>query len=53
MTRSPLHAAPQQPGTSPVPLRPDDTAQRVVESEIVIVEDDGTEEPFDPALWFS
>jgi hypothetical protein len=25
----------------------------LIESEIVIVDDDGAEEPFDPASWFS
>jgi hypothetical protein len=25
----------------------------MIESEIVIVDDDGTEKPFDPVLWFS
>jgi hypothetical protein len=24
----------------------------LIESEIVMVDDDGTEEPFDPASWF-
>jgi hypothetical protein len=24
-----------------------------IESEIVIIDDDGTEEPFDPSSWFS
>lgn len=31
----------------------DDSRMPLIQSEIVIVDDDGTEEPFDPASWFS
>lgn len=30
----------------------DDKAPPLIESEIVIVDDEGKEEPFDPASWF-
>ncbi|MFJ9749680.1 hypothetical protein [Streptomyces chartreusis] len=52
MTRPFLHAA-QQSEPSPMPMGPEDSTKSVVESEIVIIDDDGREEPFDPALWFS
>ncbi|MFE8949045.1 hypothetical protein [Streptomyces sp. NPDC007856] len=35
-----------------LPRADDETAVSLIESEIVIVDDDGTEEPFDPASWF-
>lgn len=38
------------PPSSPGPG--DDRARTLIESEIVMVDDDGTEEPFDPASWF-
>ncbi|MGW2687881.1 hypothetical protein ACWC6I_32560 [Streptomyces sp. NPDC001414] len=31
----------------------EDTPRSLIEGEIVIVDDDGTEEPFDPVSWFS
>ncbi|MEU4350488.1 hypothetical protein [Streptomyces sp. NPDC023838] len=31
----------------------DDRAANLIESEIVIVDDDGMEEPFDPDEWFA
>jgi hypothetical protein len=38
----------------PSVARPDDgRAMSLIESEIVIVDDDGAEEPFDPVAWFS
>ncbi|MES4892026.1 hypothetical protein [Streptomyces sp. NPDC096012] len=37
---------------SSLPRADDETAGSLIESEIVIVDDDGTEEPFDPASWF-
>jgi hypothetical protein len=37
----------------PVPKVPnDDRAASLIESEIVIVDEDGTEEPFDATAWF-
>lgn len=36
---------------SPLPSPGNGTAA-MIESEIVIVDEDGTEEPFDPASWF-
>ncbi|MBT2676255.1 hypothetical protein J7E95_36810 [Streptomyces sp. ISL-14] len=44
---------PQQSGRFLLPRFGDDRAPSLIESEIVIVDDDGTEEPFDPAAWFS
>ncbi|WP_460065604.1 replication initiator [Streptomyces sp. YKOK-I1] len=37
----------------PSPGNAESSAATVIESEIVIVDDDGTEEPFDPASWFA
>ncbi|MGV9253367.1 hypothetical protein [Streptomyces sp. NPDC003697] len=43
---------PRQPRCSSL-LRPsDDKTMSLIESEIVIIDDDGTEEQFDPAVWF-
>ncbi|MFG2356196.1 hypothetical protein [Streptomyces sp. NPDC048521] len=44
---------PQQHGRAPLLQRSDDSRVPLIQSEIVIVDDDGTEEPFDPASWFS
>ncbi|MFJ5529017.1 hypothetical protein [Streptomyces sp. NPDC093261] len=37
---------------SSLPRTDDETAVSVIESEILLVADEGTEEPFDPASWF-
>jgi hypothetical protein len=44
---------PQQSGRQLPSRCGDDRAPSLIESEIVIVDDDGREEPFDPAAWFS
>ncbi|WP_260217738.1 hypothetical protein [Streptomyces gossypii] len=36
----------------PEPEPRDDGTASLIESEIVIVDEDGTEEPFDATLWF-
>lgn len=36
-----------------MPRHPAAEAQSMIESEIVIVDDDGSEQPFDPATWFA
>ncbi len=36
----------------PEPERANDRAASLIESEIVIVDEDGTEEPFDATKWF-
>lgn len=36
----------------PAPEPSNDRAASLIESEIVIVDEDGTEEPFDAAAWF-
>jgi hypothetical protein len=43
---------PRQPRRSSLPRTTDDRTVSLIESEIVIVDDDGTEEPFDAASWF-
>lgn len=43
---------PRQPLRSALPRHSDERGVSLIESEIVIVDDDGTETPFDPASWF-
>jgi hypothetical protein len=43
---------PRQPLRSLSPRPDDDRARILIESEIVMVDADGTEEPFDPVSWF-
>ncbi|MET9449134.1 hypothetical protein [Streptomyces cinerochromogenes] len=43
----------QQRERAPLLQRSDDSPVPLIQSEIVIVDDDGTEKPFDPASWFS
>lgn len=49
-------AAPERaawpPCESSLPPAPAAEAQRMIESEIVIVDEEGNERPFDPAEWF-
>ncbi|MEU5094620.1 hypothetical protein [Streptomyces sp. NPDC020996] len=42
----------QKSRRSSLPRAGGEMAVDLIESEIVIVDDDGTEEPFDPASWF-
>jgi hypothetical protein len=42
----------RQSGGLPLPRPGHDRSVSRIESEIVIVDDDGTEVPFDPATWF-
>ncbi len=50
---TPLPQGPRQPSAQASPLRPcDSKAAALIESEIVIVDDDGSEATFDPASWF-
>ncbi|MET9010364.1 hypothetical protein ABZX74_05415 [Streptomyces olivaceoviridis] len=43
----------QQRERAPLLQHSEDSPAPLIQSEIVIVDDDGTEEPFDPASWFS
>ncbi|MFD7056034.1 hypothetical protein ACFWBS_44205 [Streptomyces mirabilis] len=43
---------PRQPRRSSLPQAADSRTMSLIETEIVIIDDDGTEEPFDPASWF-
>lgn len=43
---------PRQPGAPSLSRYGRERPASLIESEIVIVDDDGTEEPFDPASWF-
>ncbi|MDX2676784.1 hypothetical protein [Streptomyces soliscabiei] len=43
----------QRSSPLPVPADGESGTPTMIESEIVIVDDDGTEEPFDPTSWFS
>ncbi|MCH0558290.1 hypothetical protein [Streptomyces sp. MUM 16J] len=42
----------RQPAALPLSRYGGERPPSLIESEIVIVDDDGTEEPFDPASWF-
>lgn len=43
----------EPPGTSAPLRKADDKGASRITSEIVIIDDDGTEEPFDARAWFS
>ncbi|GGV44384.1 hypothetical protein GCM10010245_69400 [Streptomyces spectabilis] len=52
MTAAPERASPAADWLSR-PCSPGGAHKHEIESEIVIVDDDGTEEPFDPSSWFA
>ncbi|MER7926985.1 hypothetical protein ABTY96_28155 [Streptomyces sp. NPDC096057] len=49
---APTERESRQPKRLPLPRSAGASATCVIESEIVIIDDDGTEELFDPASWF-
>jgi hypothetical protein len=48
---APPRPGPLRLGRTALPQLGDEEGRTRIESEIVIVDDDGTEEPFDPASW--
>lgn len=50
---APPERLPQQPQLVPLLPASDERRTPEIQSEIVIIDDDGTEEPFDPSSWFS